>query len=576
MVTLAFAVGTAAAERVTGTQGGDTVRGTPRADRLYGRGGDDRVFGFGSADILSGGPGADRLWGGPGADRLVSRDGTQDMLFCGPGRDVAIVDLLDLVHDSCEIVRRPPTSTDKQPLEPAPVVVENSKPGTVGWASFSLAPGRAIEGYTTPSVEPGDTLTFHVSTAPEAAYRILIYRAGYYGGVGARRVACLPSCDETAQGQERSIPAASPEGLVHAEWPISQRLGIPADWVSGYYFAHFQLASGPHAGTVTTTWFLVRESPGARRSPILVQASPTTWQAYNGWGGGSLYEFNSPAGRRAAKVAFDRPYQQPLEQRPDALEVPLVRFLEQNGYDVAYQADVDTARDPESLSGRRAIAVAGHSEYWSKEMRDGFDRARDSGVNLAFFGANAAYWQVRYEDGFRTIVGYKSPAWDPETDPAIETDLFRALVPPRHECALMGIQHAGGTLDWTTDGDYTVTAAAARDPWLRRAGLAEGDMLRGIVSREVDAIPGNQSAGSSCGNELTVLFHRELGTPESGDADAVRFTAPSGAKIFASGSHQFVWGLEDVPEVERMRHGIADPRLEAFVRAMLDDMLGTG
>ena len=325
---------------------------------------------------------------------------------------------------------------------------------------------------------------------------------------------------------------------------------------------------------MTTTWFLVREAPGARRAPILVQGSPTTWQAYNGWGGGSLYEFNSPNGRRAAKVAFDRPYQQPLEQRPEALELPLARFLEENGYDVAYQADVDTARDPGSLVGRKLVAVAGHSEYWSKTIRDAFEMARGAAVNLAFFGANAAYWQVRYEDDFQTIVGYKSPAWDPETDPALETYLFRGLVPPRNECALMGVQHAGGLLDWTTDGDYTVAPGARLDPWLRSAGFAPGDVVRGVVSREVDTIPGGQSDEDSCGNKLTVLFHRELGTAESGDADAVRFTAPSGAKVFASGSHQFVWGIEDVPEVARMHHGIVDPRLQAFVRAMLDDMLG--
>ena len=571
---LVLTVGTATAERIGGTAGGDTLRGTPKADRLYGRGGDDRIFGLAGTDLLYGGTGADRLWGGPGADRLVARDGTEDLVVCGAGRDVAVVDRLDLVHVTCETVRRPQAPADPPPKEPAPVVSENAKPGTPGWAAFDLAPGRSIEGYTAPSGAPGEVLTFHVSTAPEADYRILIYRAGFYDGVGARRVVCLPSCDGHAAGRERSIPAASPEGLVHAGWPVSQQLEIPADWVSGYYFAHFQLVSGPYAGRVTTTWFLIREAPGMRKASILVQASPTTWQAYNGWGGGSLYEFNSPEGRRAAKVAFDRPYDQPLEQRPESLELPLVRFLERNGYDVAYQADVDTARFPESFAGRSVVAVAGHSEYWSKSMRDRFEAARDAGVDLAFFGANAAYWQIRYEDDFSTIVGYKSRSWDPETDPALETDMFRALVPPRHECALMGIQHAGGSLEWTTDGDYTVTAEGARDPWLRRAGLAEGAVLRGIVSREVDAIPGNQSAESSCGNRLTVLFHRELGTPESGDADAVRFTASSGAKIFASGSHQFVWGLEDVPEVERMSHGIADARLQAFVRAMLDDMLG--
>ena len=572
---LVFAVGTAAAESVTGTPSGETLRGTSRPDRLYGRGGDDRIFGLGGADLLLGGFGADRLWGGAGPDRVVSRDKAQDMVVCGPGGDVAIADLLDLVHVSCETVRRPQITTDPQPPEPAPVVAENAKPGTPGWASFDLAPGRAIEGYTAPSVAAGEALTFHISTAPEAAYRILVYRAGYYSGVGARRVACLPSCEGVAEGRERSIPAASPEGLVHAGWPASQQLAIPADWLSGYYFAHFQLASGQFAGRVTTTWFLVREARGAYRAQILVQASPTTWQAYNGWGGGSLYEFNSPDGRRAAKIAFDRPYEQPLEQRPEALELPLVRFLERNGYDVSYQGDVDTARDPGSLVGRKVVAVAGHSEYWSKEVRDRFDAARDVGVDLAFFAANAAYWQIRYEDDFRTIVGYKSPEWDPETDPALETYLFRALVPPRHECALMGIQHAGGTLEWPADGDYVVTENAARDPWLRRAGLAAGDVLRGVVSREVDTIPGNQSAAESCGNELIVLFHRELGTAESGDADAVRFTSASGAKIFASGSHQFVWGLEDVPEVDRMQHEIVDPRLQAFVRAMLDDMLRT-
>jgi hypothetical protein len=573
---LAFAVGTAAAERVGGTPGGDTVRGTAKADRLYGLGGNDRIFGLAGADLIVGGPGADRLWGGAGADRIVARDKTQDMVVCGTGRDVAIVDLLDLVHVSCETVQRPAASTDSQPPEPPMVVRENAKPGTPGWASFDRAPARAIEGYTEPSAAPGEPLTFHVSTVPDAGYRILVYRAGYYGGVGARRVACLPSCDGAAEGRERAIPIASPEGLVHAGWPVSQQLEIPTDWVSGYYFAHFQLTSGPNAGRVSTTWFIVREAASAHKAPILVQASATTWQAYNGWGGGSLYEFNSPNGRRAAKVAFDRPYEQPLEQRPESLEVPLVRFLERNGYDVAYQADVDTARDPGSVVGRKIIGVAGHSEYWSKSVRDSFDAARGSGVDLAFFGANAAYWQIRYEDDFRTIVGYKSPTWDPEPDPALDTYLFRGLTPPRHECALMGIQHAGGMLDWTTDGDYAVTDAAATDPWLRRAGFAAGETVQGVVSREVDTIPGGQSADSSCGNSLTVLFHRELGTAETGDADAVRFTAPSGAKVFASGSHQFVWGLEDVPEVERMRHGIVDPKLQAFVRAMLDDMLGAG
>ena len=139
-----------------------------------------------------------------------------------------------------------------------------------------------------------------------------------------------------------------------------------------------------------------------------------------------------------------------------AWDVPLVRFLERRGYDVAYQADVDTARDPAMLEGRQVVVVAGHNEYWAKSVRDAFDRAKANGTDLAFFGANAAYWQIRYEEDYRTIVGYKSASWDPETDPQLETDLFRA--PSRHATRLMGIQHQGGILDWPTVGDYTVAA----------------------------------------------------------------------------------------------------------------------
>jgi hypothetical protein len=502
------------------------------------------------------------------------RDGRRDIVGCGPGRDTAVADATDVVR-GCEVVRRPvsvspPASPNPPVHSPSPIELENRKPGTPGWATIGVAPGRAIEGYTVPSAAPGETISFHVSADPEASYRILVYRIGWYGGVGARLVTCLPGCESSASEETRPVPPATSLGLVHAGWPASQKLPIPGDWVSGYYLVHYLLTSGPYAGNSSVSWFLLREGQGGA-APLLVQAGASTWQAYNGWGGGSLYAFNSAGGNRAAKVAFDRPIER---QALGAFgwDVPLVAFLERSGYDLAYQADVDTARDPGTLVGRKAILVAGHNEYWARTVRDGFEHARAAGTSLAFFGANAAYWQVRYEDDFNTLVGYKSAVWDPETDPQLETDLFRALVPPRYECGLMGIQHQGGDLAWVAHGDYTVPPAAATDPWLRAAGLAPGDVVKGIVSREVDTIPGHMNAADSCGNRLTVLFHRELGGDTLGNADAVRFTAPSGARVFASGSHEFAWGLAEAPGVGEAQ-GHVDERLQRFVRAMLDDML---
>ncbi len=349
---------------------------------------------------------------------------------------------------------------------------------------------------------------------------------------------------------------------------------MPPDWTSGYYAVRYVLTSGPDAGRMHPGWFVVREVPVASRAPILVLAPAMTWQAYNGWGGGSVYEFNSPAGHPAVKVAFDRPYD-PTSLGHNAWELPLVEFLEQEGFDVAYETDLQAARDPGSLEGRELIVVAGHGEYWPAELRTAFERARDTGTSLAFMGANAAYWQVRLEDDFTTMVAYKSAALDPEQNPALETILFRALVPPLPECALIGVQHQGGTLDWPNDGDYVVEESAAGNPWIQAAGLVPGDVLRGLVSREVDAIPTWLPRDVGCDNHPTVLFHRERGADVDGDADSTVYVASSHAKVFASGSHQFVWGLEDVPDIE-MGHGRIDERLRRFVAAMLDDMAPRG
>src|SRR5207302_2613977 len=60
-----------------------------------------------------------------------------------------------------------------------------------------------------------------------------------------------------------------------------------------------------------------------------------------------------------------------------------------------------------------AFLSVGHDEYWSWQMRDNVEHARDVGINLGFFSANTAYWQVRFEDSpttgqpYTVMVGYK-------------------------------------------------------------------------------------------------------------------------------------------------------------------------
>ena len=447
-----------------------------------------------------------------------------------------------------------------------PIQVENALPGSSGWRT-AAAPVHAVEGYTSQvSVVPGDTLELHVSTVPAERYRVEIYRLGWYGGSGGRLVACLPaSCtgDEAGRAQPLGAPAA--DGYLDAGWAVTDSFRVPPSWVSGYFLAVLRLTSGPSAGTAGWVPFIVR-APAAQKSAILVQAAVNTWQAYNRWGGMSLYKDASGSSCKGVctRVSFNRPYD-PTTQNFWQFELPLVHFLEESGYDVSYTTDADTDRVPGELLQHRLVIAAGHDEYWTKVMRDGFDAARLLGTNLAFMGADTGFWQMRYASLRRTIVEYRLRPLDPEPNPALKTIRFRDLVPPRPECELEGVQYVRSEVE-SIGGqhDYGVAAGALSNSWFAGTGFTASSVLPGLVGYEWDAVqPGCRTP------PLTRLFHF-AGPPAPGDA--VRFTAPSGALVFSAGSLSFAKGLDDFrghPNVPPP----GDSRLEAFVRNAFRDLV---
>jgi hypothetical protein len=298
-----------------------------------------------------------------------------------------------------------------------------------------------------------------------------------------------------------------------------------------------------------------------------VQTGVTTAAAYNHWGGKSLYVSNSTGGEAAIKVTLDRPipfwHDANLNARdPFVWDLQLTRFLEREGYDVAYATGLDVHREPWTLAGRRLLMTSGHDEYWTAEMRDAWEAALAAGVNLACLGANTNYWQIRLEDEDRTIVEYRTRSADPERDPARVTELFRDLRPPRPEATLFGVQYQDGVKEPTEPARDYVVAASPDDPWLAGTGLRPGDVLADRVGYEWDAVqPGLEPPGA------TVLLHHE--DPERSHADCVRWRAPSGALIFAAGSLQLVWALDDWAHP-----GAGDERLQQLMRNAMADLLG--
>jgi hypothetical protein len=456
-----------------------------------------------------------------------------------------------------------PAASGGLPRRPNAIIAENSHAGTPAWYGAAATP-HAIEGYTSEvSAAPGEVMHFHVSTAPAARYRISIFRLGWYGDAGGRLMDCLPSCHGAARGATRPLPTPSADlaAPVRADWPATNTVRVPESWTSGYYEAWFQLESAAESGRGSAAFFVVRAPPN-RHAKILVQVPVNTWQAYNDWGGRGLYSKpGEPAGYR---VSFDRPYAGGHDaayrgdEAPLGTEIQLVRFLERNGYDVSYQTDLDTDDDPTSLLHHRLVMTAGHDEYWTAAMRDAFDAARDRGVNLAFMGANIGFWQMRYEDGGRTIVEYRRASLDPEPDPRLKTVPFRRLNPPRPECELRGVDWWGG---YGPSRDYAPVAASLSDPWFAGTGFTAGSRLPGLVGNEWDFVEPRCNVPTP-----TVLFHSD-GTPTN--ADAVRYRAASGALVFSAGSIGFSDGLDSFGG----HH--ADPRLQRFMLNALRDLVAS-
>jgi len=413
------------------------------------------------------------------------------------------------------------------------------------------------------SVLPGQRVHFHISTAPAARYRIVLYRLGWYHGAGGRLLACIPGCKKDRQGMAQPQPHPDPAtGLTRAAWPVTDTFRVPRSAVSGYFLAKLQLTSGRDRGKVTYVPLIARALP-SRHSKILVQAAVNTWQAYNSWGGKSLYAYNSTDQVPATHVSFDRPYSTIVRWK---WEIDLVRFLERHGYDVSYTTDVDTDRRPSELRRHRLVISSGHDEYWSKTMRDAFEAVRNGGTNLMFLGADIADWQIRYEDARRTIVEYRDATADPEPNPALKTVRFRDLVPPRPQCELLGISYEGLRSPTDPPRAYAVNPAALKDPWFKGTGFTSTSTLPDSVGYEWDAVKPGCSVPP-----LTILFHYAgpgpNGKPTS--ADAVRYVASSGARIFSSGSLQFIWGLDSY---DVNRDAPPNPHLRRFMRNALADL----
>jgi hypothetical protein len=454
------------------------------------------------------------------------------------------------------------------------IVLENQKLGTTDWkiASSNQAVTE-IEGFgDATSIDKGETINLKISLAQAGQYKIDVYRLGYYNGAGGRLVTSVTGLNGVTQAGPTFKQSTK---LVEYDWNTSYALQTGTDWTSGLYFVKL---TDSLTGKQNYIQFTLRDDN--RPADIGFQDAINTAAAYNNKGFNSVYDFNSSGGR-AFQVSFDRPFQYGTvngnEQFNNTLtwEYNMTRWLESQGYDVTYYTNIDVSTKPLLLYSQKTFLSVGHDEYWTKEQRDNLEQARDNGTNLAFFSANTGYWQVRYDSSSngqanRVMTIYKdssgigtNPSLDPiaQTNPTAATTLFRSPQVNRPENSLLGVGYIGD-IGADVYGGFDYVVSNASDPYYAHTGLQNGDRLTGLVGYEYDGLLNNgltpsglvvlsQSPVPSSG--LGAFGLLPVGTNDT-ISNAVRYTAASGAKVFSTGSVQWVWGLDS--------DGVTDPRVD--------------
>jgi hypothetical protein len=456
------------------------------------------------------------------------------------------------------------TTSPRDPLQAGWVMQENAKAGTADWRITRAPKPGEIEGYAgAASAQQGEKVGLYVSTtAPK--YDVDAFRMGYYQGLLSRRIWHVSGV--TGLKQVRPTVTSS-VNMIEARWQLSVPVQLDASWPPGDYL--FKLT----ASTGGQQWIPLTVRDDASRAAFMVMNAVTNWQAYNTWGGCSLYACpgsrgsSAPVGGRAKEVSFDRPYGEG-SGAADFVgnELPLIALMETFGFDVTYTTSVDLDRHPELVLQHSALLSLGHDEYWSKSMFDGAQNARDRGVNLAFFGANAIYRQIRLVaspvGAARRQINYRSPD-DPirKVNPVLATVSWREYPVNRPEQTLIGQQYECNPVR----ADLVVADASS---WVYSGtGLKNGSHVPITVGTEYDHYDPNVSGPAN----VEVLAHSPVRCHgKSSYSDVTYYSVPSGGGVFASGTNWWISKLN--PE------GPGNPHEPAIITMTLNVLraFGTG
>jgi len=474
---------------------------------------------------------------------------------------------------------------------PPTIVAENRERGSRAWrlpGPSWLLGGAAhgdVEGYVArQAIAPTESESVYVNAPGARTVLVQVYRMGWYGGSGGR---LMLQSSRLAVRPQPPCTHRLMTGLTECRWHPTLTFAVPPALASGVYIVKLDASDGAQSDCL----FVLR---AAQPASLLVEIPTASYEAYNAWGGDSLYPGGSElvgatGTRQGVEVSYDRPYASQTGAGQFFIrEVAMVRFLERYGYPVSYTTIDSIDHDPSQAWHTRALIDIGHSEYWSQRDEQAFEGARDRGASLIFISSDTMAWRVRFAPATRAssqageadhrIIAYKEYA-PRDPDRAEPSGLF-----PLGGANLVGSAYNGCITPRVQQPGPPVyryfawTPAPTLEPrWLfAHSGVTAATRIPGIVGYELDQLTpaaprGTQLVGS--GEGVPCLSEDEPSSVRGRLAQTTLYTARSGALVFATGTLGWEYALSPVPQASPEAPAAPDPRVVAMTRNLLARVL---
>ena len=176
-------------------------------------------------------------------------------------------------------------------------------------------------------------------------------------------------------------------------WEHPIKFYIDSSFEKGYY--NIQLKS--LTGNIFEIYFLVGDNKNDGEIAYLSNVS--TWNAYNYWGGKSLYK-NAVDDKNVYYVSTLRPNVSYNFDHNIDIEANGFYWLKKQNYNVDVYPDYILEQNPKLLENKKVIVLPYHAEYFSFEMYSNLEKLIYDGRSLLALGANQIYWKIKWRDNF--------------------------------------------------------------------------------------------------------------------------------------------------------------------------------